>query len=181
MTANQTDAEIKQQNVTIGTTQRALRFLSLAEDTVLVTLLAAMIFVAAAQILLRNFFDMGLAWGDQALRIMVLWLGLAGAVVASRDNKHINIEVLSRFLPQRARAVSQGIVALFTVAICAVIAFHAGRFVALDYRMGTMAVGNLPAWIIEVSLPVGFSLIALRYLFLTVDQLKNLLTKEGGR
>jgi len=50
------------------------------EDGILVVLLSVMILVAAAQILLRNFFDIGLSWGDQALRILVLWVGLMGAV-----------------------------------------------------------------------------------------------------
>lgn len=181
MTATQTDTEIKQRGAAIGATNRILRLLSRVEDTVLVILLTAMILIAGAQILLRNFFDMGLAWGDQALRVMVLWLGLVGAITASRDNKHINIEVLLRLLPPLARVVSQVVVALFTVVVCAVIAFHAGRFVYLDYRMGTMAFGNLPAWIIELILPLGFSLIALRYLSLTGDQFKKFLTKEGGR
>jgi TRAP-type C4-dicarboxylate transport system permease small subunit len=181
MRAHQTHAETNPRDPAIGAIPRVLRLLSLAEDVVLVMLLAAMILVAAAQILLRNFFDTGLAWGDQALRVMVLWLGLVGAVAASRNNKHINIEVLLRFMPQPAKVVSQTVVALFTVLVCAVIAFYAGRFVYLDYRMGTMAFGDIPAWVAEIILPVGFSLIALRYLCLAADQLKNSRSKEGGR
>jgi TRAP-type C4-dicarboxylate transport system permease small subunit len=181
MKAHQTDAEAMPKDPAPGAIPRVLRLLSLAEDAVLVVLLAAMILIAAAQILLRNFLDMGLAWGDQALRVMVLWLGLVGAVAASRDNKHINIEVLLRFMPQPAKVVSQAVVALFTVFVCAVIAFYACRFVYLDYRMGTLAFGNLPAWVVEIILPVGFSLIALRYCCLAADQLKNSGTKEGGR
>jgi len=181
MRLHQTDIEIEPRGSAMGRIPRVLRVLSLAEDAVLVALLASMILVAAAQILLRNFFDLGLAWGDQALRVMVLWLGLVGAIAASRDNKHISIEVLSPFMSQRAKVVSQRIVALFTVLVCAVIAFYAGRFVYLDYRMGTMAFGDLPAWISELILPVGFSLIALRYLCLAAEQFKKSRTKEGRR
>ena len=179
--ARQNDDGIKHGEPALGATHRSLRLLSLVEDTVLVTLLAAMLVVAAAQIFLRNFFDMGLAWGDQALRLLVLWLGLAGAIAASRDNRHINIEVLLRFLPQPARVASQVVVGVFTAIICAVIAIHAGRFVYLEYQMGSVAFGNLPAWIIQLILPVGFGLIAFRYLCLVVDQLKNRGNKEDGR
>ena len=179
--ARQNDAGIKRRDAAIGATNKGLRLLSLMEDAVLVTLLAAMIVVAAAQVVLRNFFDMGLAWGDQALRVMVLWLGLAGAIAASRENRHINIEVLLRFLPQFARVASQVVVGFFTVMVCALIAVHAGRFVYVEYQMGTVAFGNLPAWIIQLILPVGFSLIGVRYLCLAVDQIKNFNMKEGGR
>ena len=48
------------------------------EDGILVVLLSVMILLAAAQILLRNVFDIGLFWGDQTLRILVLWVSLMG-------------------------------------------------------------------------------------------------------
>jgi len=179
--AHQGEARIKEGGGTIRTIHKWLSRLSLLEDTLLVMLLAGMILIAAAQILLRNFFDMGLAWGDQALRVMVLWLGLTGAIAASRDNKHINIAILSRFLPESAQFVSRVVVAFFAVMVCAVIAVHAGRFVYLEYQMGTTTFANLPAWIIELILPVGFSLIALRYLGSIVDEFEFFHTKEGGR
>ena len=47
--------------------------------------------------------------------------------------------------------------------------------------MGTTTFANLPAWIIELILPVGFSLIALRYLGLIVDEFGFFHTREGGR
>ena len=138
-----------------------------------------MILVAAAQILLRNFFDMGLSWGDQTLRILVLWVTLMGAVAASRENKHINIDVLLRFLSRRGRAMSQVVVGLFTAFVCGVVAFYAGRFVYLDYEAGAKVYGNLPVWIVEIILPVGFTLIAIRYIIFTLAQFKDFMVREG--
>ena len=149
------------------------------EDGVLVVLLSVMILVGAAQILLRNFFDMGLAWGDQSLRILVLWVGLMGAVAASRENKHINIDVLLRFLSRRGRAMSQVAVGLFTTFVCGVVAFYAGRFVYLDYEAGAKVFGNLPVWIVEIILPVGFALIAIQYMIFSLAQLKDFMVGEG--
>jgi TRAP-type C4-dicarboxylate transport system permease small subunit len=53
----------------------------------LVLLLLAMISLAFAQIVLRNGFDGGIIWADSLLRIMVLWIALIGAVVASQGSK----------------------------------------------------------------------------------------------
>ena len=39
-------------------------------------ILTAMIVLAATQIVLRNLFDSGIIWGDAALRVAVLWVGL---------------------------------------------------------------------------------------------------------
>jgi TRAP-type C4-dicarboxylate transport system permease small subunit len=157
-----------------------LRAIALLEDAILVVLLSGMILLAAVQILLRNFLDMGLAWGDQVLRVSVLWVGLIGGVVASRENKHINVDVFLRFLSGRARVASQGLIGLFTAAVCAVIAFYAGRFVRLDYQSGILAFGSVPVWIVELILPVGFGLIALRYTLLTAAQFSRLFAKENN-
>ncbi len=156
-----------------------MRVLALMEDGILVILLSVMILVAAAQILLRNFFDTGFPWGDQALRILVLWVALMGAVAASRENKHINIDVLLRFLSRRGRAMSQVAVGFFTAFVCGVVAFYAGRFVYLDYEAGAKVFDSLPAWIVELILPVGFAMIAIRYMIFTVAQLKDFMVREG--
>ncbi len=172
--------KLKNQDPSIGTTHRFLRIITLIEDGLLVALLALMILVAAAQIFLRNFFDMGLAWGDQTLRVLVLWVGLMGAVVASRENKHINIELVLRFLSPSGKVVSQVIIGLFTALVSAVVAFQAGRFVYLDYDSGTMAFGNVPVWIVELILPTGFGLIALRYVLFSFTKIKEFMIGEGG-
>ncbi|HXV82283.1 MAG TPA: TRAP transporter small permease [Candidatus Binatia bacterium] len=158
---------------------RLLRVITLVEDSVLVALLSGMILIAAAQILLRNFFDMGLAWGDQALRVLVLWLALVGAVVSSRENKHINMDVLLRYFAEPAKRASRIIVGLFTFGVCAVVAYYSARFVYLDYQMGMAAFGNFPAWILELILPLGFGLIAIRYLVFSVEQLQSFTSLEG--
>ena len=74
----------------------------LAEDALLVLILSTMVLLAAGQIILRNFLDVGFIWGDELLRMLVLWLAVAGALAASRSDKHISIDVLNRFLPERA-------------------------------------------------------------------------------
>ena len=52
----------------------AIAFLKRCEDALLVLLLLGMIGMAAGQVLLRNFFDGGVYWGDSAVRVMVLWV-----------------------------------------------------------------------------------------------------------
>ncbi len=69
-----------------------------AEDAVLVLILTGMIVLAAGQIVLRNAFNIGFIWTDELLRLLVLWLAVAGSVAASRMDKHISIAVLDRFL-----------------------------------------------------------------------------------
>ena len=96
---------------------RVLRVITLLEDSLLVGLLALMIILAAAQIVLRNVLGSSFGSSDQLLRILVLWVGLLGAVAASRDDKQINIDMLSRLLPVRARLGVRFLVNLFTAKV----------------------------------------------------------------
>ena len=102
------------------------------EDILLVTLLSSMIALASTQIILRNLFDFGLVWADPLLRIMVLWVGLIGATVASRDNRHIRIDLISRFFTKTTHLLIQSIVGLFTAWVCLVIAWYGATWVMLD-------------------------------------------------
>lgn len=148
--------------------EKLKKFLHQFEDAVLVILLSSMIILASTQIFLRNFFDIGFVWADPLLRVMVLWLGLVGATVASRDNKHIRIDLLSNFFKPRTDQVLQCLVGLFSSAICLTIGWYGMRWVQLDYLDGLIGFAGIPAWMLEVIIPISFGLIGIRYSILAV-------------
>lgn len=143
--------------------RRFLRATAIVEDGILVFMLAAMIALAGTQILLRNVFETGLQWGDPLLRVSVMWIGLLGAMAATRDDNHINIDVVSRFLPPRAKAASRLVTDLFTAAVCGLLTYHGARFVLFDKEAGTIAFAFVPTWVCELIIPIGFGIIALRF------------------
>ncbi len=146
-----------------------------AEDAVLVLLLGGMIALAAGQILLRNFLNIGFIWSDEALRLLVLWVAVAGAVAASRGDKHINIPIFDRFLPGRWGSLKDSVIHSFTAAICGVVAWHGALFVRSSHEFGDLLLGGVPAWMLQLVLPVGFGLIAYRYVLFTARDLAALL------
>jgi len=141
-----------------------------AENAVLLIILISMILLAGTQIFLRNFFDGGIYWGDEMLRVMVLWLTVAGGLAASRMDRHISIAVLDRFLPDRAQLIIKIIIDLFTASVCALFAWHSARFVMGSYEFGDTLMRNVPAWILQSILPVGFGLMAYRHLILAIKR-----------
>lgn len=151
------------------------------EDALLVLVLGAMIVLAAGQIVLRNFLDIGFIWGDEALRVLVLWVAVTGAVAASRSDKHINIAVLDRFLPGRLGTVKDLLVHAFTAAICGVVAWQSFLFVRTSHEYGDMLLDVVPAWIPQAVLPVGFALISYRYALFLLSDLACLWTGKGER
>ena len=155
-----------------------LRALAIAEDSLLVGLLAAMIGFALAQIVLRNLFASGLSWADPLLRVLLVWLGMAGALVAAREDRNLTVDVLSRFLPERWRRRGRIATDAFTAAVSAVLAWHAVRLVLGDRAEGLIAFSGVPVWVCELALPLGFGLIAVRYALHMVRRLAR--GRAGG-
>lgn len=146
----------------------------MAEDAVLVLLLGGMILLAAGQIVLRNFFNVGFIWSEEALRLLVLWLAVAGAVAASRSDRHINIAVLDRFLPGRLATLKNLLLHAFTAFISGIVAWQGGLFVLTSREFGDVLMGGVPAWLLQLVLPIGFGLICYRYALFTVTGIGRL-------
>jgi C4-dicarboxylate transporter DctQ subunit len=145
------------------------------EDALLALLLGVLVVLASLQIGLRTLFDTGLPWIDPTLRVLVLWLGLLGAVAASRDGRHISIDAASQLLSERARAAVKAGTSLFAGVVCAVVAWHALRFVGSEFEYGTTAFSGIPAWALESIVPFAFAAIALRYAKRTVLETRRAL------
>lgn len=152
------------------------------ENTILVVVLTAMIVLATAQIVLRNFLDSGVAWGDEALRLMVLWVAMLGAVAASRENRHIAIDVLARMLPPGPRVWAAIVVHAFTSAVALIVAWYSWEFVAESREYQDLLLDDLPAWWFQTILPVGFLLIGYRYAIWCLRAVRSLFAgqADGG-
>jgi len=143
------------------------------EQILLVILLSFMIVIAFFQIVLRNVFSTGLTWGDPLVRNLVLWVGFIGAALATKEGKHINIDVVSRWMPPLGKGFIEFLTQLFSFFICGLLTFAAWKFIKNEAQMGNVTFLRIPAWIPEIILPVVFGLMALRF---GLRSLKNLST-----
>jgi len=133
------------------------------EQILIVTLLSLMIIIAFTQIVLRNFFATGFTWGDSLVRSLVLWVGFIGAAIATKEGKHINIDVVSRWMPSRGKIIIEVITQLFSFFICGLLTYAALKFIKNEAQMGTYAFSGIPAWILQIVLPITFGLMTFRY------------------
>jgi len=159
----------------ISFSKRTQIILHRLEDAVLVGLLLLMIGMSVTQIFLRNLFEAGIVWSDVMVRILVLWVGLIGAMVASRQDNHITIDILDRYLPERGKVYANFVVKLFTALICTIAAYYSLLFVQMEFADGGMAFAQVPTWLCEAIIPFAFTVIALRYFLLSFVNLKRIL------
>ena len=135
------------------------------EDGALVLALVSMLVMALTQIVLRNVFDSGLLWAESFLRILVLWVAILGAMVATRDRNHISIDLLSRLLPSSYFVPLQIVSLLFAAVLCAIAAYHSVVFISYEYEDGAIAFAEVPVWFCQSIMPIGFGVMALRFLY----------------
>lgn len=140
------------------------------ENGLLVLLLGAMILLASAQIGLRLFFDAGIIWADELLKILVLWIALVGSVATSRARRHLRIDLLSHYVPERYARLPILVVDAFAAVVCGFIAWHSVRYILLT--LGDTVLIGVPAWAVQGILPVAFALMCYRF---TLHSLKEML------
>ncbi|MFA6011577.1 MAG: TRAP transporter small permease [Desulfobacteraceae bacterium] len=140
--------------------------------------LTAMILVVLCQIILRNFFHGGLAFGDDLVRHLVLWVVFLGAGIAARENRHIKIDVMARFFSPEVNRYVDAIVAVFSTGVCLVLSYAAFTFVREEFGSGfTMNMFNMPVWILQTIIPAGYLIITVH---LALSGIASFLNKGKG-
>jgi len=143
-------------------------------DGLLCLLLVAMIVLACLQIGLRTFFSGGLLWADALLRYLVLWCGMLGAVVATREKKHIAIDVVGYLAPERIKPWTGLVIDLFSSFVGAVLTWAAVIFVRNEALFGGSPLLNVPTWGWNLIFPVAFALITIHFLLAIAADIRSL-------
>ena len=118
-------------------------------------------------------FNFGLVWGEGLVKMLVLWVCMLGAMVAVRREKHIQIDLLSRYLPKHINRMTKAAAHVFTAGVCFVAAYYGVKLVLLEFEYQTIAFSEVPAWICEAIIPFGFTAMAFRFVILSLKQFKK--------
>lgn len=167
-------------NQSAGIPSRLLGLYHRLENTTLAAALSIMIALAFAQILLRNLGHTGIYWADGLLRYLVLWIGLLGAMIATRERNHISVDVTSEFLPERWQASVRVLTDGLALLVCAALTVGSVSFVVQEQAGELMAFGKVPAWLAEIILPLSFLVMSLRFLGHLVKDLNRALVPPAN-
>lgn len=149
-------------------------------NAMLIVTLFSMVVLTIAQVVLRNFFNSGIAWGDIVARHMVLWVAFLGAMLATRIRQHLTIDAVSRLIPRRPRNVLRVFLDALACVVSLFLAMAALEF-ALDERvMGAELFIGIPVWIAEAIIPFGFFVISIEYAIGIALDFWRLVTNEPG-
>jgi len=163
----------------MGILNRINIWVSRFEEWILLVVVIFMVSFAFLQVVLRNLFDTGFLWGDILLRHLVLWIGFIGASIATKEGRHINIDLLNRIFKGRWTYGVKIITDLFSAFISIYLAHAAWRFVLDEKEFGTVIFNDIPAWGFQVIIPIGFLLMGVRFIISGLNTFSNDL--KGGQ
>src|SRR4051812_26686550 len=117
----------------------------------------------------RKFFHGGLSGATSLQQHLVLIIGLLGGMFAARDRRLLALSTLTNFLKGGwqtfARVFSSAFAAGITVFLC----LAAIQLVQAEKDGGKPFAYGIPLWIIQLIMPLGFGVIAMRLLWHASD------------
>jgi TRAP-type C4-dicarboxylate transport system permease small subunit len=139
-----------------------------------------MVLLGTLHIIFRNLLSVSLFWIDPLMRHLVLWVALLGASVATRENRHISIDLLSGRLGPAAQAWLQAGLNLFSAIVCLLLVMPAVRFIQEEFQVGKILALSIPVWASQTVMPVMLAVLGLRFLLKALQALMSLRSGTGG-
>jgi len=155
-----------------------MKFLKRLDEWVIALLLAAMTLLTFVQVVLRYVFNSGFTWSLQLNTVMFAGMIFIGISYGVRVGAHIGVDAVVKMLPTKPRRIVS-IVAVLLCLVYAGLVIYGSMIYVLKMKAVGIEMDDLPMkiWIARAILPIGFTLLALRFLPVLV----NLITGKFDR
>ncbi|MFR6281512.1 MAG: TRAP transporter small permease [Lacrimispora saccharolytica] len=135
------------------------------EEVFLVILMTAATLIVTAQIVTRYVFKIPLPWSEEVARYLFIWLVWVGASYATKERKHICIDVVTSRLPKAGKKVCAAVSAVVWILFLIFMAGISLKLTASVYSGSQIAVGSkIPMWVPYAAIPTGMILMLFRLL-----------------
>jgi len=143
-------------------------------------LLGAMLALSFLQIILRNVAGTGILWIDPLLRHLLLWVGFAGATLATRLDRHINVDAVTRLLRGPALRTVRTTTHLVAASVAIVLSGACWAAMRDELAAGTTSFLDLPTGWLQAVMPVSLFVMAVRFLRHAVDASRGVIAPAPG-
>jgi TRAP-type C4-dicarboxylate transport system permease small subunit len=141
-------------------------------------LLVIIVMVTFLQIVLRNCFDLGLAWYDNVSQYSMSWMVLFSTIWLTKNNQHLNTGLkLHQKLKKRLVCLIDGILALLVASIAAVVTYQSTIFAFSSMSIESLALPWLKMGYVFIMLPIAMLSVFYYYLRSFFKNLASLFKK----
>ncbi len=135
--------------------------------------LAAMVILPLAETVLRKVFRTGISGSTAFVQHSCLVVGMLGGAVAARENRLLSLSTLGNLLKGRAKALALILAGSIAGAMTAFLAVASVQFVQAEREAGEVLAYGIPTWSVQLALPIGFGLIAMRIVWHSAKSLSG--------
>jgi C4-dicarboxylate transporter DctM subunit len=150
---------------------RAPRFRTIENYTLSIALVLTAV-LPLAEIVLRRFAGIGISGSTAMVQHLTLIISMLGAAVAARESRLLSLATTT-FLSGRLREIAGIVSGAIAAATTAVLAVASLQFVASERAGAKVLAYGIPVWVIQLVLPLGFALIAIRLIVRSSQQLRG--------
>lgn len=132
---------------------------------------AAVLFVASGgmltyEVIARYFFIKPTIWASELSQLCLIWGCLIAMAWALSAGRHIAVDAVVRHLPDGVRRVTEVFAMLAVAVFSAVVAWKGWGIFWDSFERGrtTGSILDLPSWVTELAIPVGFALLFIQAL-----------------
>ncbi|WP_188746155.1 TRAP transporter small permease [Marinobacterium zhoushanense] len=134
------------------------------------------IMINIANVIGRYVFDSSIAWAEETLSFILIWVVFVGAAKVALNNGHLRVELFSDYLKGPLKAVYDFVIWSSICALSLYMANESFKAVSLMYSFGqTSNVAGIPMYIPHAALFLGFMAMAVSTL---VNMLEFLLSNK---
>jgi C4-dicarboxylate transporter DctM subunit len=145
--------------------------LKTAENALVSVALFAMVLIPLAESFLRRTLHTGIPASTTIVQHMVLVVGMLGGAIAAREGRLLSLSTLGETaLRGRLKSVARIFTSGVSAAISGFLCLASYQFVDSEREAGTILAYRLPIWVVELVLPLGFAVIAIRILLHTSEK-----------
>jgi C4-dicarboxylate transporter DctM subunit len=132
------------------------------ENALISLVLAALVALPLLEAVLRKTLHLGISNSAEIVQHLTLVTGMLGAAIAARENRLLSLSRLGDLLKGRWAKLAAALSGSTAVAVTVLLAVAGVDFVLAERPSGQMLAYGIPIWVVQVVIPVGFGLIALR-------------------
>jgi TRAP-type C4-dicarboxylate transport system permease small subunit len=155
------------------------RALARLEKWLIVLFLSLMLLFTFVQVLLRGLYTHAhiqwandwmaqMSWSEPFARLLVMWLAFLGASLLTGDGKHIKIDLFTTVMPRKWSSARDFVLSVACLGVCAVLFKVCLDYIALERAYGGAMFLQVPNWVGQIILPVGFGAMSFRFLLKAV-------------
>lgn len=141
------------------------RILSGVENFIAALALGGVALLVIATVVLRYTIGYSIFWAEEASIYLVIFSTFVGASITLRHDEHVNMDILSFFVGDRGKRRLAILAALLVTVYCVIIGGYGWMLVTGASARNTLTASlDLPLWMVQLSVPLGLTLMFVRSL-----------------